>query len=378
MKIAVDIRPLARPHHSGVDRYTIETITALAQEARSDTFILFASGTKPTLAQLPTFSAPNIKVVQRTIPNRFLYLLLFFHIRTLEDFLPEPVDAWWFPNLNILHTRLPYALTVHDLSFSFAPEFFPRKTRLWHWCVNPKRLFKSAKALVAVSERTKQDIQKIYGIPDEHISVTPLGVMAAFHPHETPSDQTFLRAHRIAFPYFLTLCTREPRKNLRAVLEAYLTYRQERTGSQTPHLVLAGSNGWMTHDLQKRIAASPFAKDIHLLGYVPEQHKPALYRHAAAFFFPSFYEGFGLPVLEAMACGTPVVASFAGAIPEVTSDAAILIDPYHPNEIIQAMEVLEDAETRKKMSLAGIQQSKQFTWNSTAQKTYTILKQLLT
>ncbi|MBI1907824.1 glycosyltransferase family 4 protein [Candidatus Uhrbacteria bacterium] len=379
MRIAIDVRHLTHPNLSGVGQYTLHLVRALSRLAPDDRFVLFASGTAPTLARLPALAAPNIEVVTKAIPNRALFALL----KTpggpaLESFLPGRVDAWLFPDGNIIRTRLPYALTVHDLSYDIFPQFFTAKDRLRNRVAGLRRLAEGADTLLAVSRSTALDLTHRWGIADDRIVVTPLGVGPQFVPSRAPSDTNYQRGYGLNAPYLLSLATLEPRKNIESVIEAYGAFRQA-TGHKV-RLAIGGGKGWKYKEIFAAAAASPFAHDIIFLGYVHEKHKPALYRGARAFLFPSFYEGFGLPVLEAMASGTPVVTSATSSLPELTGDAAVLVDPMNVTDVAVALEELlasPGADALRAMLVRrGLTRARQFHWDRTASLTLDALRAL--
>ncbi|MBT4857230.1 glycosyltransferase family 4 protein [Candidatus Uhrbacteria bacterium] len=361
MKIAIDIRHLGAPHQAGVGKYTLKLISELAQLAPDDQFFLFASGRPQTLAYLPKFTAPNITVIEKNIPNRLLFLLFLLKIKTIESLLPEQPDIWLFPNHNIIHTKIPYALTVHDISFDIFPAFFTLKDRLRYKLGRAKEFTQKAKHIFAVSESTRRDLIDRWNIDPSKVTATPLGVDSKYNGKELPSDSSYLSLHKIRGEYLLCLCTREPRKNLEAVIEAYASC------DNLPNLVIAGGRGWKSKTLDEVIKKSGVKHRIQVIGYVPEKHKPALYRHAKAFLFPSFYEGFGLPAAEAIACGTPVIASSTGSLPEIVSKNAILVDPFNVTDLVQALKMVNEKKTQDKP---------EHSWSDTAKRTYEILKNL--
>ena len=389
MRVGIDIRHLAKRHYSGVDIYTIQLIEALAVQYPNDEFFLFASGSASALQHVPTFDFPNVRRFTKRLPNKLIFLLLKLPFGpSLEDWMEEKPDLWLFPNFNILRTQLPYLLTVHDLSFFLYPEFYTVKNRLKHWMNAVQSSVAQATTLLAVSESTKQDLVSLLGVLEKNIRVTPLGVESHYHPKQQPSDAkgfksyagkqpsdaTFRKHYRLPQDYFLTLCTREPRKNLASVVDAYDSWRHTHNDKAPPHLVLAGGVGWNTSDLKTALKHAWFKDDIHVIGYVKEHHKAALYRGARAFFFPSFYEGFGLPALEAMACGTPVVTSFTGSMPEVVGNAAIMVDPYNITDLEQTFEQLPSIEDQ--LRVQGPLQAAKFTWKKTANITHDALFQI--
>ena len=354
MKIAIDIRHLAAPNPSGVGRYTIEVVRRLIQHEEHE-WLLFASGSARTLSHLPEFSGKTVTVVKKQIPNRLLFALLLSGRKTLEDYLPAKPDLWFFPDLNIIRTKLPYVVTVHDLSFEHYPQFFTRKDHMRNRLADVRSLVQNANQVLAVSRSTKQDLVECWRVEPERISVTPLGVDEAFHPKQQPSDKNFLREHGIRFPYFLSLSTREPRKNIESIIEAYGLWRDQSPTSDI-HLVIAGGKGWKSSSVGRRASTSLYKNMIHLIGYVPEKHKPALFRGAEAVLFPSFYEGFGLPVVEAQACGTPVIAGRASSLNESSS---ILVNPYDISDLVQSF---NHAHAIKPVKT-------EVDWSNTAQKT---------
>ncbi|MFA6522709.1 MAG: glycosyltransferase family 1 protein [Patescibacteria group bacterium] len=372
MTIGVDIRHLTSPHYSGVQHYTVELLRCLFREDPSIHWVLFASGTQKTLKNLPVFLEKNVELAIVRLPNKLQNLALMCG-KTLESFSKNPIDIWFFPNQNIVRTRLPFVLTVHDVSFKIFPEFFTWKSRLWHRATRFEKLLKDARTLLAVSESTKRDVAGMYNIPEAKICVTHLGVSTDFSAHALPSDKSYLRAHKIWSPYFLTLATQEPRKNLESMIEAFEQFKTE-THAKI-RLVLAGPRGWKNEHVRARIGRSPFASDIQSIGYVKEEHRPALYRGATAFLFPSFYEGFGLPVLEALACGTPVMTSPVSSIPEIAKNAAIYVDPFSLHDITEAMKILtQNNEIRASFKEKGPRIAQKFTWQKTAKMTLEALK----
>lgn len=378
MIIAIDIRSLTAPHKTGVGVVTESLVRSMAAQAPDDTFILFATGTEETLMNLPAFREPNIILAPLTIPNKVASMLWKLPFGpTMEHFLPQIPDVWIFPHAHLLKTRLPYIVIFHDAALRTVPECFTLKDHLRARITNEDRVFQNAKHVIAVSEHSKSDAVEYYSIPSERITIAPLGVdHSLYTPREQSNDRSYRAAYDLNHPYLLALATREPRKNLDSIITAYTQFRSKSTS--TIPLVLAGAKGWKTEHVDRAIASSPYRNDIHEIGYIPEKHKPALYRGATAFVFPSLYEGFGLPVLEAMTCGTPVITSTTSALPSLVGNAAILIDPLNISDTQHALHQLIDELNGARLQILlrtrGIERTKDYSWEKTADIVLTALR----
>lgn len=369
MNIAIDVRHLTIENPSGIGHYTIHLIRELASLMPEVKFFLFATGTKKTLQHLPHFSNKNIFIVKRQIPNKlFKFFLVLPFGPKMESFLPEQIDAWIFPDSNIIRTKKPFIITAHDVSFEIYPEFFTSKQRNRHNVAKTKQLLKNATAILCVSEQTIRDLWQYYEIPSQNCFLTPLAAEKQFSPQVLPSDRSHLQRYRLPKKYLLSLSTQEPRKNIASIIEGYTMWRQENE-MQTIPLVIAGGSGWKSTHIRKIAQQSPFSDDIYFTGYIDEAHKAVLFRHAHVTIFPSFYEGFGLPCIESMRSGTPVITSHTGSLPEVVKQYALTVNPYNSREIAQALCILEDEKTHEALSRRGMTHAKSFTWQETAQKT---------
>ncbi|MCR4312438.1 MAG: glycosyltransferase family 4 protein [Candidatus Uhrbacteria bacterium] len=382
MNIAVDIRCLTDRRLTGIGWYTYHLVNAMAAEAPFDRFTLFASGTNETLDRRPRISAANIRVIEQPIPNKLLTLAMKVpRGLTLERLLPEQPDIWLFPHPHIMRTNVPYVVTVHDLTLDLLPDFFTFADHLRERFVQSRDMVHRAKRVLAVSHNTANDLASEWNVPRERITVTHLGVdPQSLGAREQSSDRSFRAAYDLNRPYILALATIEPRKNFESIVEAYDTFRTQ--GGAALPLVLVGGQGWKSRRFNDIIAGTVFRHDIRILGYVPEKHKPALYRGATAFLFPSFYEGFGLPVAEALSCGAPVITSFAGSLPEIAGNAALYVDPFNVTDLTQALHHLFDPATgtalRKNLRERGIEQAKTFSWAETARQTLATLRSAVT
>lgn len=370
MRIAVDIRSLTAPHKTGVGIVTESIVRAMAVQAPDDEFLLFATGSEEALMNIPEWNLPNVTVAPLRVPNKLANLLWSLPIGpTMERFLPVQPDVWLFPNAHIHKTQLPYTVIFHDAAIKTMPECFTLKDHLRAGVAQETTMFRAARSVIAVSEHSRRDAIEYYGVASESIVAAPLGVdHTVFLPREQPSDRSYRAAYDLNRPYILWLATREPRKNADAVIRAYTLFR-DRGGAAIP-LVLAGAQGWKTKHIDEALRSSPYQSDIRAHLYVPEKHKAALYRGATVFVFPSLYEGFGLPVLEAMACGVPVITSLTSSLPDVVGNAALLIDPLNITDLAHALTQLLDGENgaafRSKLVARSLVQAKTFSWNATA------------
>lgn len=321
---------------TGVEEYTLGVLQAMLAVAPADTFLLFANSRRPM--RLPTFSGENVRLATFAYPNTLFNLSLKFARRPALDRLLGDVGVFFLPSFRLapLSPRCPLVVTVHDLSFVRHPEFFSPKRRLWHRFMEPRALARRAAAVIAVSDATAADVASLCGVPRSRIAVIPSGIAPRMRPLE-PDDPARARVrerYRLPERFVLFLGTLEPRKNLGALLDAYAGLRE----SGAPHaLVLAGMRGWVREEFFARVARHPYARDIRLTGFVDDADKPAVYGLADLFVYPSFYEGFGFPPVEALACGTPVVTSYNSAIPEVAGSWAALVNPYDVEELAEVM-----------------------------------------
>jgi len=360
-RLLIDGRVLLDPSGGGVFAYAKATAAAMEASGRFDC--------RTWANAWAAADAREIDIVTR-VPNRLLHAAMRFSGRpTLSELSGVSPEAIWMPNANFAPEEpgVPLALTVHDLSYEIYPEFFSLKQRLWHRAVDPRALARRAAAVLAVSETTKRDIVERWGIPPERVTVTLEGV-APSEPEQEALEKARAR-YRLPERFILHVGALEPRKNHLGLLDAYHQLRPLARFNRLG-LVLAGPRGWNNDAILRAIRRSPYRDDIRLLGYVADADRAALYRLASVFAFPSFYEGFGLPPLEAMSAGLPVVASHAGAAGEVVGDAGILTDPYRPSEIADAVaSVLDSPSLAALYAARGRARAAGFTWEASAKKT---------
>lgn len=266
---------------------------------------------------------------------------------------------------------------VHDMAHLACRNTVRFKNRMW-LDMTLKRSCKRADMIITVSEFSKSEIIKYLGIPEEKIRVMYPGVDLDLFKTEYSKDQIedAKKKYNIQGEYFLYLGTIEPRKNIQRIIEAYACLREERR--DVPKLVLAGGKGWLCDSIYETAERLNKGGDIVFTGYVDEEDSPLLFSGARAFLFPSLYEGFGTPPIEAMACGTPVISAKAASMPEIIGDAGILVDPYSVEEICEAMKkILEDEQLYTELVSRGLERSERYDWKNSVNTLKNIYQEVL-
>ncbi len=343
---------------SGVHQYAMRLIAALPLALAPDELVVYARpamlGTEQVMHRRPAIALENPAVraawEQGVLPARLL---------------ADRVDlyhgmAFVLPRL----TRIPMVVTIHDLAFLRWSEQTPGR-RSAYLSRQVRDAVARARRVIAVSEHTKSEVSELLNINAENIDVTPLGVDPSFRPMSKGDIATFRRETNTERPFILAVGNLEPRKNLVALVQAF-----DRIAAGIPHdLVLAGADGWKSASLHEAIARSQFRDRILLPGFIDPAQLNTWYSACDLFVIPSLDEGFGLTLLEAMACGAPAVASNRGALPEVARNAAILTEP-DPESLAMTLEAtLSDPATLQRLREAGPVRAAQFTWERTAQLT---------
>ncbi len=263
----------------------------------------------------------------------------------------------------------PIVVTVHDVSFLEHPEYFP-PGRAWQLRMTTGNTLRRAAKILTISEFSRRRLAVGFGLDPDEIVVTPLAAQDHFRPRNREHARDRLRARfGLERPFVLTVGDLQPRKNQIGLVRAFGALL--RGSPHLPHaLVLAGKETWFSPQVRAEIARCGLAGRVLVTGFVSEDELVDLYNAADLFVFPSFYEGFGLPVIEAMACGRAVISSNAASLPEVADAAGILVDPEDAGELVRAMrDVLVDAELRERLERLGLQRARYFSWLETARKT---------
>ncbi len=362
MRIGIMGRSL-RAQQAGVGRYTRNLIEAMCEEFPGNNPTVFLTQDHTAL------SRQDFTPVRAPFPTPNEYTRAFWEQTVVpREVHRRKIDLYHSPNYILpLALRCPSVVTVHDVIFRSQPGFHRWQSRLYlsfftAWAV------RRANRLIAVSHTTAQELARCYPEAADKTEVIYQGIDPIFQTRPTPEQiRAFKREKGIEQPYILFVGTLEPRKNLERLLEAY---RRLVEGWPLPHhLVICGAVGWHTRPLQRVLAHTSVRHRIRLTGYVPHEELPLWYAAADLFVYPSLFEGFGLPPLEAMACRTPVVTSATASLPEVVDDAAVLVPPTDTDAITEAMaRVLSCPELADRLRDSGQRRVRQFAWQTTARR----------
>lgn len=284
----------------------------------------------------------------------------------------ERVDGLHVQYIAPLGYRGPLVVTVHDLSFLHIPESFPPTLRLALRVLVPWSMARAAR-IITDSEYSRRDIMARYAIGPGKIAVISLGADARFRPCASEETLSVLDRYGLRPGFYLSLGRLNRRKNLERLLQAYARIRTD--GGVDAPLVVGGKSDYRVPAILRRANLPGQASGVRFTGFIPDEDLPAFFSAAACFVYPSLFEGFGLPMLEAMACGTPVVASNRAALPELVGDAALLVDPESVEAMAQAMaRVLTDKDLAADLRRRGLARSRQFSWRETAERTLAVYR----
>jgi len=355
MTIGIDIRVLSRGTRTGIEEYTINLLDFLLPLDKSINYKLFYNGYRKIELNYSWANLDNVEIKKFRFPNNGLFLFNRWARWPKIDRLLGGVDIFFNPHFFIAPVSLGCKKTVtfHDLSFELYPQLFSLSKRVWQKILMNTKKDENLKNFTLVSDRisaNKQnskilEIKKKYHLPNKFIL------------------------------YFGTI---EPRKNLIGLIKTFEKFKKSYEPQITNYkLVIAGKKGWLYKNVLKTAKRSHFSKEIILTDFINNEDKAYLYNLASLFVYPSFYEGFGFPPLEAMVCGLPVITSNLSSLPEIVGKAAIMINPYNIDEFAWAMYLLlKDKNLRKRLIKEGTEQVKKFRWKRCAEETLNVLKNL--
>lgn len=367
MKIGIDARVLLDKNYSGVANFTFYLLKNLLKIDKSNTYSFFYNSFKSL--ELPILSDNKIEIIKTSYPNKLFnyFFQKIFNFPKLDKVINQS-DIFYSPHINFssFSNKTKSVITIHDLSFLRYPEFFSFRKNLWHQAINIKKSINKYDKIVAVSQNTKNDIIELLKVSEKKIEVIYPGLPDyPKNDKEWPNDYLKIE-YGINSDYILYFGTIEPRKNISGLISAYNLLRDKGLNCL---LVLVGAWGWKTKEVKNKWQSSKYKDDIKFIGYISDELKPLFYKQATVLAYPSFYEGFGFPPLEAMYFNLPVVAGNVSSLPEILGDSAILVNPDKPQDLAEALEmVLKDENLRNKMKVLGQKRISKFSWSDTAQK----------
>lgn len=363
MKIAVDVRT-AGGEKAGKGWYTFHIMQNLLKRDNKNEYILYAKEGVPGFEQFKNARQKNIEGGG-----------LNWHRKVAKDIKKQKVDLFFAPSSYIIPALLPKSIrkimVVHDLVAFLFPDTHNKKAVFIERLLL-KRSLKKSDYIFTVSNNTKKDLLENFNLEKEKIGITYCSAGDNFKPVPKEEFITFAQKTNLPEHFFLAVGTIIPRKNYLNLIKAFAIVNEKYPNY---HLVIVGKNGWDYEEVYEEIRKNYLNKKVHVLGYLSEKSLVSLYNLAKAFVFPSLYEGFGIPPLEAMKCGCPVIASYTSSIPEVVGDSALLIDPENHLEIAGAMlKIIKDDGVADKLSSHGLNQSKKFSWADSAEKLFEVIE----
>jgi alpha-1,3-rhamnosyl/mannosyltransferase len=376
MKVALNATALLSPL-TGIGQYTFHLAKGLQALPELELNLFYGSGWSKEVRDQPVPRITAIKtLIKQSVPyayaiKRFLEQNIF--TRGVQS---NQAEIYHEPNFLAFKFNGPSVITVHDLSWIRFPHTHPaERVRAMNTYFEPG--LRRASLILTDSEFVKRELMDVFGVKADHIRPVLLGVEPLFYPRTAEDTRTVLNRHNLVHgQYLLAVGTLEPRKNLQVALRAYMLLPQQ-VRKHFP-LVLVGMSGWHTSELELQIAPLVSAGEIRQIGYLPREELAMVSAGALTLIYPSIYEGFGLPPLEAMACGVPVIASEVSSLPEVVGDTGLLINPHDDEALAQAiLKMITDNHFRQQLSQKALARSAEFTWDKCARQTVDVYHQAL-
>ncbi len=377
MNIGVDIRLLMTKNKTGIGEYTFELLSAIFKEDKYNHYYLFSNSLKNLDKIIFNQQQPNIHYVHTRYPNKLINLAIAFGFININRLLPEKIDQWYSPNINFLSLdkQTKHILTIHDISFEIFQDFYTLKQQIWHKIINPKKQCHQADIIIVPSENTKQDLIQYYQINENKIKVIYPGISTKFDLIEgkLKLQKTIVqKKYDLPENFILFLGSIEPRKNLLGLIKAF--EKLPKNLSDKFYLIIAGGSGWKNKLIYENASKSKLHDHIKFLGYIADTDKPALMALANLFVFPSFYEGFGFPIVEAMKMSTPVITSNRASLPEISNNAAYLINPNNPTDLSATIKLLlGNNKLYTEYLKRGLELASKYAWENSAKEHLTII-----
>lgn len=375
MRIGIDCRTILNPgrgEQAGIAHYTYYLVKHLLKFDKRNEYVLFFDS-RMQRERTHELEQPNVKIVYFPFSQYRKFLPVgYSHLLITGALMREHLDLYHAPATSVpLTYRGPTVVTVHDLAIYKHPKLFPSGQLLSTKVVVPRSI-RRAKRVIAVSETTKRDVRQLFRVGDKRVKL----IYEGFVRERAAATVVDVKEKYGLDKYVLFVGTIEPRKNLVNLIRGFSSVANLPSLRKTS-LILVGAPGWKYGDVIKAIKDAKIGSRVRYLGYVPHHDKLQLIEHAQAFAFPTLYEGFGLPVLEAMSLGCPVVTSRISALPEIVGTAAVFVNPHKFREIGQAIaKVVGNANLRSKLIADGQKRSSMFTWDATARETLAVYREV--
>jgi len=355
----------------GNETYATNLIEALAEIDSVNRYTLYVTQT----AAIERFGDrwPNVEL-RHTLPHTPLVRI---PITLSLELRRRPVDILHVQYTSPPFTPCPVVNTIHDLSFEHLPETF--KQRSWRQMrLTIRRSAQAATQIITDSNFSREDILRTYKLSPDRVTATPLAASLKFKPEEDPSEIRRVRErYGIVGDYILTVGSIQPRKNLPRLINAFAALCRDSTIRPLPTLVIVGKRGWLYEETLDAAENSQAKEHIRFTDYVPESDLPALYTGATCFVYPSYFEGFGIPPLEAMRCGTPTITGNLTCFPEIIADGGLMVDPFDERAILEAiLQVFSDSNLRAELKKKGMKRASLFDWKETARQTLSVYEKV--
>jgi glycosyltransferase involved in cell wall biosynthesis len=373
MRICIDASPAVH-HRGGFGRYVQELTTGLLALDPDSEYVAFYNHAAAALVDPPLDQLRHLTTRLTNRPWR-LSVVLAYLTRTPQDRR--------FPGIDIFHatdnllprfSQVKSVFALQDLIFRFYPETHNPPNR-WFLTLMMPRFLKAADVVIAISQCTSRDAVRLYGLDEAKTRVIYAGVSPGFHARAPEAISLVRQKYSLPENFILFVGTIEPRKNLTTLLEAYRALKNEGTGCK---LVIVGRKGWLYEGFFRKLRELGLEDEVIFPGFVPDEDLSAFYTAADLFVYPSLYEGFGLPVVEAMACGAPVITSNTSSLPEVAGEAALLVEPTSVEELVAAVRrLLNDKGLQVEMAARGLKRAARFTWEDTARRTAEVYREII-
>jgi glycosyltransferase involved in cell wall biosynthesis len=359
--IAFDVSYIQR-QRTGYGRFSLELLKSLIKNDKQNRYLLHGWSHSLDTTELQKFRGENVELKIATIPG--------FIKRMYWNTIRAPKIETVIGSFDIFHGAEPMLpptanakiATLHDLSYKRFPQFFQANVLRWDRFV--QRSLIEADIIIVPSQNTRKDAIELFRIPAEKIVVVYIPISGQFSSQKSVNDENVRRRYGLSDEFVFFSGTMEPRKNIPFIIRGFEKFQKNHSGIQ---LVLAGKKGWLSEEIFKAMERSPSGKSIKYLDFVSEEDLCSLYRSAICFVYPSLYEGFGLPVLEAMASGTPVITSKTSSLGEIAGDASLLIEPTRIDEFLNALETIcGNSNLRNELVAKGLERVKQFSHKNAA------------